>query len=1804
MLPRVKCAIKKQETALVFSLLLIIVSMFGLAGCAGVVSGSNTSGTPAPPPSALDITNVQAATVSSSTAQIDWTTTVAATSTVDYGTTTSYGLSTPVDSAMVTTHQVTLSGLAAGMTYYYQVSSTDAKSNTGHSGGHTFKTGVGGGTTVPTVSILTPVAGATISGTISVTAGATDSLGVSTVQFKVDGANVGGALTTAPYAYALSTTSLSNGSHTLTAVATDTAGNSATSAAVTVSVNNSTPDTTPPTVSLTAPANGAAVSGIVTVSANASDNVGVASVQFQLDGANLGSLVKASPYSVTWNTATATNGTHSLRAIAKDAAGNSTTSAAVTVTVNNSTRDTTPPTVSLTAPANGASVSGTVTGSANASDNVGVASVQFQLDGANVGVKDLVAPYTFSWDTTKSTNGAHTLRAIATDTSNNSTTSASVTVTVNNSTSDTTPPSIPTGLAASAISASQINLGWNASTDNVSVSGYDIYRSGTKVGTSATNSYSDSGLSALTSYSYTVDAYDAAGNKSAQSSGASTTTLAVQTGGGLPTSLGWYQIPNTKIRSVCPPNTAAYAFSSNCQNVVAAWSGGIADTLRNRMIVWGGGHVDYYGNEVYALDLNSLTMNRLNDPSPLDPNKTCVQALSDGKANTRHTYGGLSYIAHADKMYAFSGIVACQSGGGTNDTWTLDLANLTWKRQDPTTGAPPSLAIALSYSDYDPNTKNVFVDAVTNFFSYNYDTNTYKALNNNQNFISYHGNGVIDPDRKLFIMFLPNDGAGPSGTLVYDISAGSNYQLQDWTSQTSGCSALQNASYPGLAYDPVQKVVVGWAGGDTVYLFNPDTKTCTPVTYPNGPGAAQPNGTNGRFRYFPSLGVFAVVNGVDENAYALRIDPATPQALSISNIAASNVASTSATASWTTNNSADSQVAYGTTSTYGLTTALDSTMVTSHSQNLSSLTPSTTYHYQVISHDAKGNVVKSGDLTFSTSAGTSSTPPIISGVSVSGVTPNSATISWTTDQPSGTQVVYGTTSGYGSSSTLSTSLVTSHTAVLSGLTAATQYHFQAQSQNAAASLGVSGDQTFTTGAGTPPPAPSAGNTITIQDTSGVTQTNRPISVSRAFVQGEIPNYAQASIGGTAVLTQCDVKNRWPDGSVKFAIVSLIVPSLPASGSVTVAFSNQTTGNNTGFLTQSDMLSTSYNFQAQIQEMGTSSHTVSARNMLSNGNFRYWLQGPIVTAVILEDRTSARSYDFNSDGGAGNPLHPLFEAWFYPQTNRVEVGYTMENVWAGSTASSSMRDQTYSFTLTSGQTSPVTHFTQPSFNHIGRSRWYRHFWVGNNAPAAIRIDHNLAYLAQTQLIPNYDTSLVIDPTVIAREFTGWTNGNQTLTGGPNGVGNIPKDMNAGGAADTIGLMTKYETMYLMTMGTDDRMLTMTFGNADLVGRVPFHYREADTNLFFDTGSVNAFGHVVSVNARPFVNLGIGFNSAFNDNCSGANTKTLNLGTVTADGWDTNGMDPSHWPEFDFVAYLMSGKYYYMEEAQFAAAYMEAFSHGCPGSYRDTVAGVLNESQPGRGEAWAFRTVTHGWLASPDNSPEQAYFLDKLENTIAGVEGETGIPNSDPTRLAVWTWAAAFNPDPSGTSPLHFYNAGQPDFIESPLRTDGYLARAWSPWEESYLFSTLGMARDAGLPNVGDILAWGANRWFHLALDTVNVNNIYLIGTYRFPTKLTSTSSWITSYAQYKNAYLGNGGGLPTSWTYYWPCNYAPDDDKRYEGLATLGILYPYTADGFSGKDAWNTVYQSMRNTSGCLPSDYESSSNASPKWAILARVPKN
>ncbi len=381
-------------------------------------------------------------------------------------------------------------------------------------GGDSSTSGQLGDTTAPTVSLTAPANAATLTGAATLSANAADNVAVAGVQFKVDGVAVGAEDIASPYSVQWDTTTATAGSHQLSAVARDAAGNSTASAVVTVTVSNA--DATAPVVSLSAPAAAATVSASVTVSADATDNVGVVGVQFKLDGVNLGTEDTSSPYSVTWDTTTATNAAHSLTAVARDAAGNSTTSTARSVTVSNASGDTTAPTVALTAPAAGATVSGSTNVTATAADNVAVVGVQFKLDGANLGTEDTSSPYSVTWDTTTATNAAHSLTAVARDAAGNSTTSTARSVTVSNASGDTTAPTVAlTAPAAGATVSGSTNVTATAA-DNVAVVGVQFKLDGNNLGAEDTASpYSVSWTTTATSngaHSLTAVARDAAGN--------------------------------------------------------------------------------------------------------------------------------------------------------------------------------------------------------------------------------------------------------------------------------------------------------------------------------------------------------------------------------------------------------------------------------------------------------------------------------------------------------------------------------------------------------------------------------------------------------------------------------------------------------------------------------------------------------------------------------------------------------------------------------------------------------------------------------------------------------------------------------------------------------------------------------------------------------------------------------------------------------------------------------------------------------------------------------------------------------------------------------------------------------------------------------------------------------------------------------------------------------------------------------------------------------------------------------------------
>ncbi|WP_224365833.1 Ig-like domain-containing protein [Hyalangium versicolor] len=271
----------------------------------------------------------------------------------------------------------------------------------------------------PQVSLTAPGNGAIVGGTVKLTTNASDDNGVARVLFYAGGSELGLA-PLAPFELNWNTTSVADGTYVLTARAVDSADQTTDSAGISVTVDN-----TAPAVALTSPVS-TTLQGTVNVEASASDLHGVSRVEFY-DGSVLLASDTSAPYSLSWNTLAVANGSHTLKAKAFDSLGNA-SEVQLAVWVDN---DFTPPTVSLTGPAGGSVVSGTVALTANATDDHAVDQVNFYVGTLYAGY-DSKAPYQVNFNSLRLPNGTYTVTAKAYDAAGNLTVSQGVSITIQN----------------------------------------------------------------------------------------------------------------------------------------------------------------------------------------------------------------------------------------------------------------------------------------------------------------------------------------------------------------------------------------------------------------------------------------------------------------------------------------------------------------------------------------------------------------------------------------------------------------------------------------------------------------------------------------------------------------------------------------------------------------------------------------------------------------------------------------------------------------------------------------------------------------------------------------------------------------------------------------------------------------------------------------------------------------------------------------------------------------------------------------------------------------------------------------------------------------------------------------------------------------------------------------------------------------------------------------------------------------------------------------------------------------------------
>jgi ferric-dicitrate binding protein FerR (iron transport regulator) len=313
----------------------------------------------------------------------------------------------------------------------------------------------------------------------------------------------------------------------------------------------------------------------------------------------------------------------------------------------------------------------------------------------------------------------------------------------------------------------------------------------------------------------------------------------------------WLSVPDSPMDAVTPDPAKfpATRGSLGPAGVVAAWSGGAFDAHRGRLVLWGGGHTDYHGNELYAFSADTMTWQRLADPTAQP--RLGRETNDDGRPNGRATYNGLAYLpAPIDRFFSMGGWLA---GGdaGSQAIWMFDFDSRRWTKKSPS-GQIPRGGIGATCA-VDPASRKVWWGDSSGIYSYDVDGDRWTRHGDDE---FYYCTSAFDPKRGLWII------AGNGNLFVYDVRSGAPVR-QTWKT-TGGERLLANAN-PGLDVDPVRDRIVGWAGG-AVYALDLETKAWIVTDAPGAPPPT-PYGIYGRWRYVPTLDAFIVVTASNGNVH-------------------------------------------------------------------------------------------------------------------------------------------------------------------------------------------------------------------------------------------------------------------------------------------------------------------------------------------------------------------------------------------------------------------------------------------------------------------------------------------------------------------------------------------------------------------------------------------------------------------------------------------------------------------------------------------------------------------------------------------------------------------------------------------------------------------------------------------------------------------------------------------------------------------------------------------------------------------------
>jgi hypothetical protein len=453
--------------------------------------------------------------------------------------------------------------------------------------------------------------------------------------------------------------------------------------------------------------------------------------------------------------------------------------------------------------------------------------------------------------------------------------------------------------------------------------------------------------------------------------------------------------------------------------------------------------------------------------------------------------------------------------------------------------------------------------------------------------------------------------------------------------------------------------------------------------------------------------------------------------------------------------------------------------------------------------------------------------------------------------------------------------------------------------------------------------------VRIRSRSSVTQRDVAVTFGEVFRAGDVAanqTVAARLPDGTVLPLQFDKKASYADGSVRHAILTLFLPMLAGRGGVQdvtlAAASEPLPGND---IALADVLDSGFDTTVLLR-VGATTYAASARTALANHPLQF-LRGPLVSEWIASSPVKS------ADGVA----HPHLAAYFHVRAygrpvRAVRVDVVVENNW---TLVPSPQDISYDVSI---QVPGQAGYSRSGLTHYAHARWHCRLWWGNVPSVYVQLDTR--YLQATKLIPRYEP---------LRPDSSYLSSLRSTTE-PMRNGDLTEHMDDTGAHDDIAPLPRWDAVYAVS--SDMRAYDAMLANADGAAAYGVHYRDEKTGL------------PVTVDTYP--------DSSFADPDSSQ--------PVIPEGRSANPYSPGSWsshqPAIGFLAYLVTGDYFYLEEMQFWSAYNLIWVNA---DYRRHAQGLWYTGSL-RGKAWAYRSLAQSVVATPDSHPLKPYFAAKLDNNI--------------------------------------------------------------------------------------------------------------------------------------------------------------------------------------------------------------------------------